>query len=150
MRRYNRIRRRLGIADFLLGLALLVVLLATGWTARLRDLAYLGAGQIYVLAVFFYVGMLTVINKLLGIGLDYYSFRLEHQFQLSNQNLRSWVKDQLKGWLVGLVIGSILAELVYWTIRSAPRFWWLIAWAIFIVLYVFFAQIAPVVLFPLF
>jgi STE24 endopeptidase len=150
VRRYNRIRRRLGIADFLLGLAPLVILLATGWTARLRDLAYLGAGQIYVLAVFFYVGMLTVINKLLGLGLDYYGFRLEHQFQLSNQKLRSWVKDQLKGWLVGLVIGSILVELVYWTIRSAPRFWWLIAWAVFIVLYVFFAQIAPVVLFPLF
>ena len=103
-----------------------------------------------MLAVFFYVGMLTVINKLLGVGLDYYGFRLEHQFQLSNQKLRSWAKDQVKGWLVGLVIGSILVELVYWTIRSAPRFWWLIAWAIFIVLFVFFAQIAPVVLFPLF
>ncbi|HYN14657.1 MAG TPA: M48 family metallopeptidase [Terriglobales bacterium] len=150
VRRYNRIRRRLGIADFLLGLALLVVLLATGWTARLRDLAYLGAGQIYVLAVFFYVFMLTVLNKVLGLGLDYYAFRVEHQFNLSNQKLSSWAKDQVKGWLVGLVIGSILVELVYWTIRAAPRFWWLIAWAIFIILYVFFAQIAPVVLFPLF
>ena len=134
----------------MLGLALLVVLLATGWTARLRDLAYLGARQTYVLAVFFYVGMLAVINKILGIGLDYYGFRLEHEFQLSNQRLRSWAKDQLKAWVIGLVIGSILVELVYWTIRSAPRFWWLIAWAIFIVLYVVFAQIAPVVLFPLF
>jgi len=150
VRRYNRIRRRLGIADFLLGLALLVVLLATGWTARLRDLAYLGAGQIYGLAVFFYVGMLTVINKFLGLPLDYYGFRLEHQFQLSNQKLRSWARDQVKGWLVGLVIGSILVELVYWTIRATPRFWWLIAWVAFIILYVFLAQIAPVVLFPLF
>jgi STE24 endopeptidase len=150
VRRYNRIRRRLGIADFLLGLALLVVLVATGWTARLRDLAYLGAGQIYPLAVFFYVGMLTVLNKILGLGLDYYGFRLEHEFQLSNQKLRSWVKDQLKGWLVGLMIGSILVELVYWTMRSEPRFWWMIAWGGFIVLYVLFAQISPVVLFPLF
>ncbi len=150
VRRYNRTRRRLGIADFLLGLAMLVALLATGWTARLRDLAYVGAGQIYVLAVFFYVGMLTVISKILGFPLDYYGFRVEHQFQLSNQKLRSWAKDQVKGWLVGLVIASILVELVYWTIRTEPRFWWLIAWAIFIVLFVFFAQIAPVVLFPLF
>ncbi len=149
-RRYNRIRRRLGIADFLLGLGLLVVLLATGWTARLRDLAYLGAEQIYVLAVFFYVFMLTVLNKLLGLPLDYYGFRLEHRFQLSNQRLRSWAWDQVKGGLVGLVIGTILVELVYWAIRSEPRFWWLLAWAVFLVLYVFFAQIAPVVLFPLF
>jgi len=150
VRRYNRIRRRLGIADFLLGLVLLVVLLVTGWTARLRDLAYYSAGQIYALAVCLYVGMLTVINKVLGLPLDYYGFRIEHRFQLSNQKLRSWIRDQVKGWLVTLVIGSILVELVYWTIRAAPRFWWLIAWAIFIVLFVFFAQIAPVVLFPLF
>jgi len=149
-RRYNRIRRRLGIVDFLLGLVLLVVLLATGWTARLRDLAYYGADQNYVLAVFFYVGMLTSLSKLLGLPLDYYGFRLEHRFQLSNQKLRSWARDQVKGWLVTLVIGAILVELVYGTIRATPRLWWLIAWVIFIVLYVFFAQIAPLVLFPLF
>ena len=150
VRRYNRIRRRLSIADLLLGITLLTLLLATGWTARLRDLAYLGAGQIYVLAVFFYVGMLMLINKFLGLGLDYYAFRLEHQFQLSNQKLGSWAKDQVKGWLVGLAIGSMLIELLYWTLRAEPRFWWLIAWAVFIVLFIFFAQIAPVVLFPLF
>ena len=150
MRRYNRIRRRLSIADFLLGLALLVVLLVTGWTARLRDVAYIGTGQIYVLAVFLYVFMLTVLNKLLGLPLDYYGFRVEHRFHLSNQTPRSWARDQVKGWLVGLVIGSVLVEMVYGTMRAAPRFWWLIAWAAFIVLFVFFAQIAPVVLFPLF
>jgi len=150
VRRYNRIRRRLSVADFLLGLALLIVLLATGWTARLRDFAYLGAGQIYVLAVFFYVIMLTVLNTLLGLGLDYYGFRVEHRFQLSTQTLRSWARDQVKGWLVSVVIGSILVELVYATMRAAPRFWWLIAWAGFIILYIVFAQIAPVVVFPLF
>jgi STE24 endopeptidase len=149
-RLYNRIRRRLGIADFLLGIALLVVLLATGWTDRLRDIAYRGAFQRYTLAVFLYVFMLTLLSKLLGLGLDYYGFRLEHRFHLSNQKLRSWARDQVKSWLVSLVIGTILVELVYWTMRSAPRFWWLIAWGAFIVLYVFFSQIAPVVLFPLF
>ena len=41
-------------------------------------------------------------------------------------------------------------ELIYWTIRFSPQHWWMIAWAVFIVLSVFFAQIAPVVLFPLF
>ncbi len=43
-----------------------------------------------------------------------------------------------------------MVELVYYTIRNAPQHWWLIAWAVFIGLFIFFAQIAPVVLFPLF
>lgn len=149
-RRYNRFRRRVGIADAVLGFALLVVLLVTGWTARLRDWSYSGAHQHYVLAVFFYVAMLSVLGKLLGVGLDLYSFRLEHRYHLSNQRLRSWIWDEVKGWLVGLVIAAILVELVYFTIRMSPQHWWLIAWAVFVALFVFFAQIAPVVLFPLF
>ena len=39
-RRYNRIRRWLGIADFVLGFLFLVGLLVTGWSGWLRDLAY--------------------------------------------------------------------------------------------------------------
>jgi len=38
-RSYNRVKRWLGVADFGLGLLLLVVLLATGWSGTLRDLA---------------------------------------------------------------------------------------------------------------
>ncbi len=127
-----------------------MVLLATGWTTRFRDWSYIGARQNYALAVFFYVGMISLMGKLLGLGLDIYSFRLEHQYHLSNQKVRSWMWDELKGWLVGLVIAAILVELIYLTIRHSPQHWWLIAWAVFLVLFVLFAQIAPVVLFPLF
>src|SRR5437868_1927721 len=148
--RYNRIHRRLSIVDFCLGLALLIALLATGWTGTLRDWSYGGARQNYLLALFFYIGMLSVISKVISLPLDLYSFRLEHRFHLSNQSFGSWLWDETKGWLVGLVLGAVLAEIVYATIRAASDYWWLIAWAIFIVLTVFFAQIAPVVLFPLF
>ena len=147
---YNRIRRRLTIADMVLNFALLIVLLATGWNATLRDWSYRASGQRYALAVFFYVLMLLLISKVLGSALDYYGFRVEHRFNLSNQKLKSWLWDETKGWLIGLVIGVILVELIYWTIRIAPFKWWLIAWAIYNGLAIFFAQIAPVVLFPLF
>lgn len=149
-RRYNRIRRWLGVSDFLLGLALLVVLLATGWTGSLRDLAYRAAFQNYTFAVFLYVLMLMSISKLLGLGLDFYGFRLERRFQLSNQRFRSWIWDEFKGFLVGAIVASIVAELIYLIIRQAPVHWWLIAWVVFLGLIVVFAQIAPVVLFPIF
>ena len=149
-RHYNRIHRWLELSDFALGLTLMAVLLATGWTRVLRDWAYRGAHQHYILALFFYVGMLVVIAKLLGLGLDYYGFRVEHRFHLSNQTMAAWAWDEVKDWLVGLVIAVLLAEVVYATIRLAPLNWWLLSWAIFIVLTVVFAQVAPVVLFPLF
>jgi len=149
-RRYNRIKRWLGIADFVLGLVLLLVLLITGWNGTLRDLAYRASSQTYVLAVFLYVVMLMGIGKLLGLGLDYYGFHLEHHFNLSNQKLGSWLWDEAKGFLVGLPLASIAVELLYFIIRAAPQYWWLIAWAAFLALFVLMAQLAPVVLFPIF
>ncbi len=149
-RRYNRIRRWLGIADFGLSLVLLLVLLATGWTGSLRDFAYHGAVQNYTLAVFLYVFMLMLIGKVLGLGLDYYGFRLEHRFHLSNQKLRGWVWDEIKSFLVGLLLAGIVVELLYFIIRQVPQHWWLIAWALLLALFVLLVQLAPVVLFPIF
>src|SRR5437764_6979305 len=149
--RYNRIRRWLGIGDTALGIALLLVLLATGWTGSLRDIALKASyHNSYPLAVFFYVFELALLAKLLSLPLDYYGFRLEHRFNLSNQKLRGWIADEIKGFFVSLILYTILVELLYFTIRLNPEIWWLLAWAIFIALMIFFAQIAPVVLFPLF
>jgi STE24 endopeptidase len=149
-RRYNHIKRWLGLADLVLGIGFLVVLLATGWTRRLRDLSLHSAREHYLLALFFYILFLSVISKLLTLGLDIYSFRLEHHFRLSNQKLGSWIVDEIKGWVVGLVIGTILVEIVYGLMRISPEYWWILAWIIFIGLYIFLAQVAPILLFPIF
>jgi len=149
-RRYNRIRRWVGVADFILSLVLMVALLVTGWSGMLRDIAYKATFQHYSLAVFLYVLMLMVLAKVLGLSLDYYSFRLEHRYQLSNLRLRAWIWDEVKGFLVGVVLAGIVVEMLYFIMRQVPQHWWLIAWAAFLGLFVLLAQLAPVVLFPVF
>lgn len=149
-RRYNRIHRWLGAADFISGAAFLIVLLATGWSGNLRDVALRHSFQSYALAVFVYLFLLLLIGKIIGFGLDFYGFRLEQKFQLSNQKLRSWLWDEAKSFLVSLVLGGVVVELVYLMIRQWPLHWWIITWAMFLGLFVVVAQIAPVVLFPIF
>ena len=149
-RRYNRIHRWLGIADFVIGFIFLVVLLATGWSNWLRDLALRRGFQNYTVALFLYLFFLLLISKALDFALDYYGFRLERKFQLSNQRLRSWLWDEVKGFLVGLVMAALAVELLYFMIRQFPQYWWLITWALFIGLFVLLAQLAPVVLLPIF
>ena len=149
-RRYNRIRRWLGIADFAVAFVFLAILLVTGWSGWLRDLAYrMGFGG-YSLSLFMYLLLLLVISKALSVGLDYYGFRLERQYKLSAQRFRSWAWDEIKGLLVGLVLGSVVVELLYFTIRQWPQDWWVLAWVLFLGLFVVLAQLAPVVLFPIF
>jgi STE24 endopeptidase len=149
-RAYNRAKRRVEFTDLVISFGFLITLLATGGTNWLSTQArHLGRDQ-YEWSLFLYVLFLSLISKALTIGLDFYSFRLEHRFNLSNQKLGSWLRDEVKRWLVGLVLMATLAEIVYGLIRISPERWWIFAWLIFIALFIFFAQIAPVVLFPLF
>lgn len=149
-RHYNRIRRWLGIADFILGLAFLIVLLVTRWSDSLRDLAYRLGFQNYSFSLFIYLVLLLAINKALGLWLDYYGFSLERRYKLSNQRFSAWAWDEIKGFLVGLVLGTIAVELVYLSIRLWPLHWWIVGWALFMGLFILLAQLAPVVLFPIF
>src|SRR6266568_7983502 len=149
-RRYNRIRRWLGIADFVVGFVFLIVLLVTRWSGWLRDLAYRLGFQNYSLSLFMYLLLLLVISKALGLGLDYYGFSLERRFKLSTQRFRSWIWDEMKGFLVGLVLGTVVVEVLYFTLRQWPQHWWVLAWALFMGLFIVLAQLAPVLLFPIF
>ena len=149
-REYNRVRRWLSVADVAIGVVFLLALIAFHWSNRLRDWSVHVTGDSYALALLVYVVFLTLLSKLIGTPLDYYGFRLEHRYHLSNEKVGAWAWDQVKEWLVGLVLGAIVLEMVYFTIRHAPTLWWLIAWAVAIVLFVVFAQLAPVILLPLF
>jgi STE24 endopeptidase len=149
-RRYNRINRFLTVADAVLGLEVMLVLWLSNGSNVLRDISFRLAVQNYALALFLYVLALSLIAKLLSLTFDYYSFRLDREYHLSNQNLRAWSWDQAKGFLVSLVISAVLAQLLYFSIREWPQTWWIICWAFFLGLFVLFAQLAPIVLFPIF
>ena len=79
VRRCYRIQRWLSLADALIGFALLVALLVTGWTGKLRDWSYSGAGQHYFFAVFFYVLMFSIIAKVLSAPFDFVGAALRPQ-----------------------------------------------------------------------
>ena len=119
-RDYNRARRWVEIGDLVISFGFLIVLLVTGWTNILSSLATRLGRDHYVIDLFFYIVFLSVISKALGFGLDLYSFRLEHRFNLTSQRIGSWIKDEIKGWLLGLVMATFLTEIVYALIRLWP------------------------------
>jgi STE24 endopeptidase len=48
------------------------------------------------------------------------------------------------------VLAAIVVDLLYFIIRQFPLHWWLLAWGVFLGLVVLMAQLAPVILFPIF
>jgi STE24 endopeptidase len=149
-RRYGRIRRRLAFSGWLLDAAILIVLLATGWTAGLRDVAF-NVSAHPALALLIYLLVIGAIFEITGLPIEFYSgFVIERRFGLSRMTLWMWVKDQLKSVAIGGVLGAGLAELFYWSLARHPGTWWIWVAVAVILFAVLLAQLAPVLLFPLF
>ncbi|MEW6264626.1 MAG: M48 family metallopeptidase [Thermodesulfobacteriota bacterium] len=146
---YNRIKRRLGYAELVLGVGYLIALLL-GWPL---DLGHLARARSEVLAVQVLVYFLAgaVIFELITLPLAVLSgYFVEKWFGLLNQEPGSWTADLIKAQLIGLVLGSIAVEILYLFIRLTDRWWWLPAGAAFALFFILLAQLAPVVLLPLF
>jgi Zn-dependent protease with chaperone function len=147
---YHRAGRILGVVGFALDLALLGVLIFAGWTTALRTFAENMTSH-PALALLIYLILVGVILQVPGLPLNYLrGHRLEHRYGLSNETLWSWVKDQLKGLAVGGTLAVLGVEFIYWTIRNWPGAWWMISATAFIAFFVLLANLAPVLLFPIF
>jgi STE24 endopeptidase len=75
---------------------------------------------------------------------------VERRYGLTKQSTAGWAEDQLKGLLVNLAVGLPLATGAHWVIRRRPRDWWFVLSSATVPISVVFAQLAPVVLMPIF
>ncbi|MBV9279677.1 MAG: M48 family metallopeptidase [Chloroflexi bacterium] len=127
-----------------------ILALATGFSAGLRDRSArlaprrLGPAMPYALAT-------IALSSLASFPLSYYrGFVLEHRYGLSNQSFGQWLVEQAKGLGVSLALGLPLIQGAYWVIRRYPRRWWAVLCALTIPVTVLLANLAPVLLMPLF
>jgi STE24 endopeptidase len=147
---YARIRRRLMLVELLIGGLYALTWLVFGWSSELKGILLSITDNEWILVAFFGL-VFGGIYYLITLPLSYYSgFSLPHRFGLSTQTLREWVVDQIKGLGIGLILGGILIETIYVLLRIAPDNWWI--WAALIMLFfnVLLANLAPVILFPIF
>ncbi len=150
VKHYHRTRRIMGVGGFLLDVAVLAAWLFTGWTIELRAYSESWSHQ-PALALLIYLTLFGMVMKGVGLPLDFArGYWLEHRYGLSNLTFSAWVRDQFKGLLVGGVLAVCALECLYWTLRRWPDLWWIICAAIFVVFFVLLANLAPVLILPLF
>ena len=147
---YARIKRRLWLVDTAFGAIYALVWLVPGWAVSLRSaLTNLNANDWLVVPAF--AAVFGGIYFILNLPLGYYSeFTLPHRFDQSNQTFKDWVIDQLKSLLIAVPLGLILLEVLYAFLRAFPDTWWLWAAGALLVFQVLLANLAPVLIMPLF
>lgn len=129
----------------------LALLLATGASAALRDVAGVLGGQGFTSTVAVYVVLAALITELVQLPFSFYQgVTLERRYGLSTETTRRWWGDHAKAGAVALVFALAAAVVVWHLLRVLPEVWWLAAAVVFALVLVVVAQLAPVLLLPLF
>ena len=103
---YSRINRRLMVVDIAISGVYILAWLIFGWSHILKNwLLHITTNEWFLIAS--YVVIFGSILFIINIPLSYYQgYILPHQFELSTQTLTGWISDQIKGILVGGVLGT--------------------------------------------
>ena len=131
-------------------IAVLVLLLATGLSASLRNAARrIGRNWFFTIVVYF--ALFTIVTTIVDLPLSYYTeFVREHAYGLSNQTFGKWFGDTLKSLAVACIVGALVMWVPYLLLRKSPRRWWLYT-AIALVPFIVLANlVAPIWIAPLF
>lgn len=136
--------------NFLLTAAISVFLLASLFSARLRDFSErvtkIQNFQVACYAIFY---LLFVYALSFPLNL-YENFFREHQYGLATQSFAQWFREQLLGLALTLVGGTLLVVVLYAVFRRAPRTWWIWGTIVMIIFWGTVVLIAPVYIEPLF
>jgi STE24 endopeptidase len=136
--------------DFLYGLAVLLLILNLRVSAIMRDLAQRVTRFKPVHTVVYwaeYLVLTTVVTFPLNVYEGYFR---EHKYGLATQTFGPWMGDQMKGLLLGLVLGGVLVAMLFGVVRRLPRTWWIWGAVVTWIFLIFGALIAPVFIFPIF
>jgi STE24 endopeptidase len=149
-RRYATIKRILYLVDLVIGAIYLGGIILGGAGVALENaLSGVPGAQIGLVAAYYLV--LALGYTLLTLPVSVYSgWWLPRRYGISVQTFRSWLRDWLVGNLVGLGFGLVAVEAVYALLLAIPGWWWLAAGALYLLVVVVLANLAPVLLLPLF
>jgi len=155
-RRYAHQQQWLSLAELALSAALIGVLLFSGLSFWLRDALAIGpAWRPFAdwapLQVGLYFLALFIVAFVIGLPLSFYGgYILSRRNGISTQSFGGWLGDEGKGLLLALVFELLAVEGLYALLAVSPRWWWLWAGIALLCLTTLLANLAPVLLLPIF
>jgi STE24 endopeptidase len=136
--------------DFLSTAFVMWLLLRFRWSAKMRNLAERITRFRPLQTVLYWVQFMILTSALAFPLTMYEGFFRERKYDLMNQAFGQWMRDQVVGLAVGLVLGAIVIVPLFGLVRRLGRNWWVWGAALVIVFFAFVSLIAPVYIAPLF
>jgi STE24 endopeptidase len=136
--------------DFLSTVVVMWLLLHFQWSARMRNLAERIARFRPLQTALYWIQFVVVASVLTFPLTLYEGYFREHKYGLLNQTFGPWMRDQVVGLAVGVVLGAILIVPLFGLVRRLGRNWWVWGATLMVVFFAFVSLVAPVYISPLF
>ncbi|HEY2515621.1 MAG TPA: M48 family metallopeptidase [Polyangiaceae bacterium] len=138
------------LIGFVVSTAIALLLLQSGFSARLRDFARRLTRVRFLQVAIYGLGYLLA-TTLLGFPLTLYTdFFREHTYGLSTMTFGGWMGDQAKGLAVGAIAIAVFLPILYAVLARAKGTWWLWGALVTIAFGAFVSAVVPVFVSPLF
>lgn len=149
-KRYSKTNQIISLIETVIFFGLILLILFSGLSKKIEAFAYdISSNHYAALLIFFTV--IGIAEAVLSFPLSFYSeYYLEHKYNLSNQNLKTYFTEKLKGMAVGLILGIPLLISFYFLLRNFGDSWWIITGMLMIFVTVVLGRIAPTLIMPLF
>lgn len=145
-RKYEKENRLLGLIGSAISLVFVLWYYFSGFSQQMATLNFH-----FVWTFLIYIIVFLGLASLVGLPLAYFSgYVHEHKWGFSNYTHKSWAFDQLKSFLLSLVLVPLLMGLLFWIFAAFPQYWWLVAGGTTALVAVIFTTLFPVVIAPIF
>jgi Zn-dependent protease with chaperone function len=136
--------------DFLSTVFVMWLLLHFRWSAHMRNLAERITRFRPFQTVLYWIQFILVASVLTFPLTVYEGYFREHKYGLLNQSFGQWMRDELVGLAVGVVLGAILMVPLFGVVRRLSTNWWVWGSVLMIAFLAFVSLIAPVYIARLF
>ena len=126
------------------------LLLATGWSARMRDWAERVTKRRWLVPALYALPFAVLETVLLLPWTIYTEFIREAQYGLMNQTFGAWALDGVKALAISVGVQALVFVALFAGIRRFRRTWWAVGAAGMVALVAVAALVTPVFIAPLF
>ncbi len=148
-KRYSLQKYALTLLSLTIALVYLLFMVLFGSDILKHLISLITTNQYFLIAL--YVLVFTVIIEVISVPLSFYGgFVIEHIYDLSNQKISGWIKEELKKFLMSLMLVISMVEIMYIFLRNFPDSWWIFMTVIWVFFSVAMVTLAPILIFPMF
>ena len=147
---YSKENFQFGATNKVLSTTLIILMITEGGFNMVNNWAISFSESESIQALFF-MGIIIGANQIISIPFSYYStFVIEEKYGFNTTSKKLFVLDTIKGLLLGAIIGGGLLFLLGYLVEKMGSDFWLIFWAVIVVVMIFVNTFYTSLLLPIF